>query len=554
MNESHIRRRPEGVLLRTYLTAAGVSPESNAKPLIGVASCSTQVFSEKSLARELATSVRFGIEGSDGLPRWWDTTRSPEMMSWGHADGYSFAWRDQLADLVESWAKQEALEGLVLVGDAPESLIGMAMAAARLNIPAVVVPINSQRWEFSHLPDAATVKKKDFGDPYEMLTEILFGKKKSIQDQDKERFSQCLMAVDNHESNAVYFVLEALGTCLPGLSTASNKIERLKHLAQASGERVVNLVKSGTTFRRILTANAFSNAVHLNAALGGSIDVAVHLMALANEAGVPLSLDFFDKVSRATPQLAHLSGSFEKQTTSLEEFDLAGGVWAVLHALKNAVHPTLTVGGKGAAELAKSTMIRDGRTISESKPLRKQSGIGVLKGSLAPTGALFLLNQVAPELLLVKGTARIFDQEILAAQAVSQGEIKKGTILVVRGQGPKGGPGLKKLRILPALLESRGLSKAIPVLTDGRLPDNPQGLFISCISPEGGVRSPFGVLKDGDEIDIDVVARSISIRLTQTELQIRLVRWQEPQTSNQRGFLARYSRSVSEISEGAILK
>lgn len=552
-NNQDIRRRPEGALFRTYLSAAGIAPESFSKPLIGVATASTQVFSEKSDARDLGNAVVSGIESGGGIAVRWDTVRSPEMMAWGHAEAYTFAWRDQLADLIESWTKQENLEGLVLVGDAPETLVGMVMAASRLNLPAIVVPITSQRWEFLKSAEDAS-KKKGYEDPYDLLSETLFGKKKGQgPTQESELFNKCLLTQDNHSSNAVYLVLEALGLTLPGVSTAQARSTQLKDFAAASGQRIVALVKSALGIRRILNGNAFQNAIRLNAALGGSVDVAVHILALAHEAGAQISLDLFDKISKETPQICNLGGVSEKPHYRMEDLDRAGGVWALMHVLKNQILPNPTVSGRGALELAKGTLNKDPHVIYESRPYKKQSGVGVLKGNLAPNGAVFLLNQVVPELFQAKGPAVIFETEIDAAKALSEGKVKKGSVLVVRGQGPKGGPGLKKLRILPALLESRGLTKFIPVITDGRFTDTPAGLFVSFVSPEGAVKGPLGVLKNGDIIEFDITLKTIFVRLTQTEMQIRLARWQAPESSS-RGFLARYSRLVSEAHEGAVLK
>jgi dihydroxy-acid dehydratase len=304
----------------------------------------------------------------------------------------------------------------------------------------------------------------------------------------------------------------------------------------------------------VLTLNAFSNAIRLNAALGGSVDVAIHLMALAHEAGIQLSLDTFDRIAKETPQICRLGGVGEKEPHYIEDLDRAGGVWAVMHHFKNQILPATTVNGKGALELAKATPVKDSHVINSHRPYAKQSGMGVLKGSLSPKGALFLLNQVQPELKEFFGPVAVYENEVEAAQALSDGKIKKGTALVIRGQGPKGGPGLKKLQIVPALLESKGLNKFIPLITDGRLPDNFSGLFISSVSPEGVTVGPLAVLKDNDNIEINIESRTINVRLTDTELRIRLTRWQSPDTKAKQGFLGRYSRMVSEVHEGAVLK
>ncbi len=547
-----IRQRPEGALLRTYLSAAGVGPEAFEKPLIGVATAATQVFSEKPDAKELGNAAATGVEQNGGIAVRWDTVRSPELMAWGHAESYSFAWRDQLADLIESWARQQALDGLVLIGDAQETLAGMAMAAARLNIPAVIVTAGSKRWEF--LGAEGDNRQRKINDPFQLLTETLYRKQKGAPLPKVESFKDCLLAKDNHAANALDLTLEALGATLPGMATAPAQAAKRHELSFESGARVIALVKTGYTFRRALTLNSFTNAIRLNAALGGSVDVAVHLMAIAHEAGVNLPLDLFDKIARETPQVAHLGGVGDKNPHRIEDLDKAGGVWAVLSGFKDHILPSTTINGKGAMELAKTATVKDTQVIAHRRPHNKQSGIGVLKGNLAPNGAVFLLNQVAKELAVFRGSVAVFESEADATLAVSLGKIKKGTAVVVRGLGARGGPGINKLRMLPALLEIKALNTTIPVITDGRLPDAPAGLFISLVSPEAAVRGALAILRDGDQIEIDVEKRSAIVRLTDTEMQVRLARWQAPAAAGRRGFLERYSRSVSDVHEGAVLK
>ena len=554
---SDIRRRPEGALLRTYLRAAGIAPESIAKPLIGVVTISTQVFSERPLARDLGVSAAKGVELSGGFAVRWDSSRTPDLMTWGHAEGYSFAWRDQLADLLESWSRQEAVDGLVLVGDSAKTLAGMAMAAARLNIPAIIVTTGSSRWVYRQTADGIAGKRA-IADPYDLLSQTLFAKKKTEKgapEPGADLFNECLLGQDNHSSHAMDLALEALGVTLPGMATAAAQSPRRADLAEASGKRAVWLVQNAYPFRRVLTQNAFHNAIRLSAAMGGSVDVAVHLMALAHEAGVTINVDLFDRIARETPQICHMGGAGEKSSHSLEDLERAGGVWAVLNGLKTQVSPTATLSGKGALELAKTNVIRDPQVIAAHRPFAKHSGIGVLYGNIAPKGAMFLLNQVLPLLANFKGPAAVFESEIEAARAINEGGVKKGSALIVRGQGPRGGPGLRKLRVLPALLLSRGWNKTVPLLTDGRLPDTPAGLFVSSASPEAAVAGPLAVLKNGDMIEFDTANRRVGVRLTDLELRIRISRWQAPEVKTaRRGFLERYSRQVSEAHEGAILK
>jgi len=428
----------------------------------------------------------------------------------------------------------------------------MAMAAARLNLPAIMVTSGARRWEVTEATGKPEeFKKKKSADPYDLLSEALFLKKGN---SGTDSFKECILAQDNHASHALDLTLEAMGICLPGVSTAPAQSARRHELAYASGQRVVSLVGTAFTFRRVLSLNAFLNAIRLNAALGGALDISIHLTAIAHEAGVALTVDMFDKIAQETPQLCRLGGVGEKDPHRIEDLDRAGGVWAVLNVLKDVIHPTTTVCGKGALELARTNISRDPHVILSRKPYHKQSGIGVLKGNLAVKGAMFLLNQVIPELSVFRGPVACFNDEIEAAYALSQGKIKKGTALVIRGQGPRGGPGLHLLRVLPALMHEKGLNNVIPLLTDGRLPDSPAGLFVSLMSPESAVQGPLGVLRDGDIIDINIEERHLGVRLTDTDLKVRMARWQSPEPKTQKGFLSRYSRHVSEVHEGAILK
>jgi dihydroxy-acid dehydratase len=551
-NRREIRFRPEGALLRTYLRAAGVAPESIAKPLVGVVTVSSQVFGECPGPKELGDAVVKGVEAAGGMVMRWDTARAPEQMTWGHADSYSFAWRDQLADFIESWFHQHTLDGLVLVGDSHKTLAGMAMVMARLNCPSLIVTAGAAKWVLGH-DDKNAADKKETTAADSFATGFLADKKTAAAALD-EAIRASLEAQSAHAQHATDLMLEALGLTLPGMSTALPGSERQRALAHDSGERVVALIKTGHTARRMLTQNGFNNAVRFNAALGGSVDGAIHLMAIAHEAGVVLGLEHFDKVSTETPHVCRLGGIGLKAPHTLEDLDRAGGVWAVMHALKEKVSPITTVSGKGASELARTSVIKDSRVIMSSKPYAKHSGVGVVRGNLAPRGAIYLLNQAWAGLTVFRGPAMVFESERDAVAAIVEGPFKKGHAIVVRGQGPKGGPGLRKLRILPAVMEHKGLNKTTPLITDGRLPDVPTGLFISAASPEGAVAGPLAILKTGDVIDIDMTKRSMSVRLTEMDMRLRQTRWQPADNKTRKGFIDRYSRSVSDALEGAVLK
>jgi dihydroxy-acid dehydratase len=421
----------------------------------------------------------------------------------------------------------------------------MAMVMARLNCPSLIVTAGAVKW---------VVKSEDKNTPDDSFASGLLTDKKTAAAALDEAIRASLETQSAHSLHATDMMLEALGLTMPGMSTAAPGSDHQRSLAQISGERAVALIQAGHSARRILTTNAFNNAVRFNAALGGSIDSAIHLMAIAHEAGVMLGLEHFDKVSTETPHLCRLGGIGLKAPHTIEDVDRAGGVWAVMNALKEKVSPITTVSGKGASELARTSVVKDGRVILASKPYAKQSGLGILRGNLAPRGAIYILNQAWAGLTMFRGPAMVFESERDAVAAIVEGPFKKGHAIVVRGQGPKGGPGLRKLRILPAVMEHKGLNKTTPLITDGRLPDVPVGLFISAASPEGVVPGPLAILKTGDVIDIDMTKRSMSVRLTEMDMRLRQTRWQPADNKARKGFLERYSRSVSDALEGAVLK
>ena len=294
-----------------------------------------------------------GIDTAGGLAVRWDTQRTPDLVTWGHAEGYSFAWRDQFADFVESWARQEALDGLVLVGDSHKTLAGMAMAAARPNLPAVIVTTGAAAWIYR--PAAAgSRQKKALPDAYELLSARVVRKEKADGRGRRTAFQACRLAQDNHAAHASIWRWRRLGVCLPGMATAAGASRRgATNWRWRPGKRVMALAQSGHAFRSVLTPNAFSNAIRVSAALGGSTDVAVHLMALAHEAGVTLVVGYVRSHRPRNAAGLPLGRRNGKAPHRLDDLDRAGGVWAVMHTLKAAAPAATTLSGKGASELAK---------------------------------------------------------------------------------------------------------------------------------------------------------------------------------------------------------
>jgi dihydroxy-acid dehydratase len=423
------------------------------------------------------------------------------------------------------------------------------MAAARLNIPAVVVtagPMISGRLKGRRLSLV--------NDTFEAIGKY---KKGMIKNDELEALEMCACpgagsCQGMYTANTMACVTEAIGMSLPRCATALAVSADKKRIAFASGQRIVELIKKNITSRKIMTRQAFENAIMVDLALGGSTNTVLHIPAIAHDAGVELPLEAFDILSKKTPHLANMLPGGEH---FLEDLDWAGGIPALLKRLRKNLHNTMTVSGKKIFELADSAEVVDENVIRPtSRPYHKEGGIAILRGNLAPDGAVVKQSAVSPNIMQFEGSAKVFNSEEEGMKAILKGDIRAGDVVVIRYEGPKGGPGMREMLSPTAAIAGMGLSESVALLTDGRFSGGTRGPCIGHISPEAMEGGAIALLKNGDRIKIDIPKRRLDVLLSEKELKERLGKWKPIRPKITKGYLARYARMVSSAGNGAIMQ
>lgn len=465
----------------------------------------------------------------------------------GHAGmRYSLPSRELIADMVETITQAHQLDGLVLLTNCDKITPGMLMAAARLDVPAIVVTAGPMHTGFCGGTRRSLVR-----DTFEAVG--LFQAKKMSADE-LARVELCACPGPGscqglYTANTMACLTEAMGMSLPGCATALAGTAAKKRIAYDSGVIVVSLVNRGITTRAILKANAFYNAIVVDMALGGSSNTVLHLPAIAHEAQLALPLERFDEISRTTPNIAQLEPAGNQY---MEDLDHAGGIPAVLSALKDKLRSSLTVSGKSIIEIARAAQVLDETVIRYRKPYRPEGGIAILRGSLAPEGCVVKQSAVKQHMLKFSGPARVFGSEEAAMQAIVNRKIKKGEVIVIRGEGPRGGPGMREMLSPTSALVGMGMSDEVALVTDGRFSGGTRGPCIGHVSPEAAQGGPIAIVRDGDIIQIDIPKRELNVHLTAAEIKLRLARW-KPEAGNATGYLAKYAKLVGSAAQGAVL-
>ncbi|MCR4287234.1 MAG: dihydroxy-acid dehydratase, partial [Deltaproteobacteria bacterium] len=355
-----------------------------------------------------------------------------------------------------------------------------------------------------------------------------------------------------YTANTLNCLTEAMGMSLPWCGTALAASSEKRRLAFASGERVVGLVKKNITARKILTRRAFENAVRVDVALGGSTNTVLHLLAIANDAGVKLPLELFDEISKTTP---HITSIEPVGGHYMEDLHWAGGIGAVMKRLKGLIKDNPTVSGLRVSKIIESVDYIDDTVIRPlDNPYHKEGGIAVLKGSLAPDGAVVKQSGVSADMMRFEGMARVFDSEEAAMKAILKGVIKKGDCVVIRYEGPKGGPGMREMLAPTATLMGMGLGESVALVTDGRFSGGTRGPCVGHISPEAMEGGPIALVKDGDRILLDIPSRKLDLKVTVGELEKRRSAWRPPEPKIQKGWLSRYARVVTSANTGAVVR
>lgn len=504
------------------------------------------------LLDRIADAAKKGVLMSGGTPIEFPSIAICDGIAMGH-DGMKFplASRELIADSIESMAMGHAFDGLVLIPNCDKIVPGMLMAAARLNIPAVVVSGGAMRAGYSNgeVLDFNSIMEK----------EAVF---KNGGCSEEELEVTALNACPNCGScsglftaNSMNCLTEVLGMGLPYNGTAlSDSGERIR-LAKTAGIQVMEMVRRNIKPRDILTLDAFKNAITVDMAMAGSTNTVLHLPAIAHEAGIKLDLTLFDEISEKTPYLTKLSPSGYHH---IEDLSRAGGIPALMNELTKLDlinMDCMTVTGKTIGEFISHTPVKDPSVIhSIETPYHNKGGLAILRGNLAPDGAVVKESAVAPEMLVHSGPAVVFNSEEEASAGIWGNKIKKGDVIVVRYEGPKGGPGMREMLSPTSSIAGMGLDKDVALLTDGRFSGASRGAAIGHISPEAMSGGLIGLLQDGDIIDIDIPGRKLSVRLTDEEIAARKAKFVQIEPKVKTGYLARYARMVTSANTGAVLE
>ena len=546
---SEVSIGPERAPHRAMFHAMGFTDEQIARPHVGVASSWNEITPCNYHLNHLAKKVKEGVTAAGGTPFEFGTIAVSDAISMGHAGmKASLVSREVIADSVELMAMAERFDGLVTIAGCDKSLPGMLIALARLNIPGVFL------YGGSILPGEYCGKAVTIQDVFEAVGAHARGKM-SLEELTGLEHAACPGAgscAGLYTANTMAAAIEALGMSLPGTASIPALDERRQEASVSSGAAVMNLLAKGIRPLDILTRKAFENAVTIVVATGGSTNAVLHLLAIAHEAGVALSLEDMDKISRRTPYIADLrpGGRFV-----MADLDREGGVTLLMKELLDAklLHgDVLTVTGKTVRENLKRIKPNGkGEVIRPvSSPITATGTLVVLKGNLAPEGAV--LKTAGVKNLRQEGPARVFDCEEDAMQAILKGKVHAGDVVVIRYEGPKGGPGMREMLAVTGAIHGEGLGDKVALLTDGRFSGATHGLMAGHVAPEAAVGGPIAALKEGDWITVDAVKRELSVRLTAKEIQSRLSRWSPPPPRFTSGALAKYAKLVSSASRGAV--
>lgn len=549
MRSKTIKSGIERVPHRALLYATGIPKSEMNKPFIGVATSFTDIIPGHIGMRDLERFIEKGVHTGGGYPFFFGIPGICDGIAMGHKGmHYSLASRELIADMVETIAEAHQFDGLVLLTNCDKITPGMLMSAARLNIPSIVVtagPMLSGHYKGRRLNLTS--------DTFEAVGKYKMG---LIKDDELQVLEMCACpgagsCQGMYTANTMACVTESLGMSLPGCATSPAVLAHKKRIAFESGVKIVELIKKNITPKKIMTEKAFQNAIMVDLALGGSTNTVLHIPAIAHEAGVKLPLDVFDEISRKTPHIANMIPSGQHY---MEDLDYAGGIPAVLNRLKDMLNSNPTVSGKNILEIAEQAYVMDDDVIRPlNKAYHREGGIAILKGNIAPDGAVVKQTAVSKNMMRFEGTAKVFDSEESGMKAILNGDIKAGDVVVIRYEGPKGGPGMREMLSPTSAIAGMGLSESVALITDGRFSGGTRGPCIGHISPEAMEGGPIAIVRDGDRIKIDIPKRKIDVLLSDEEIKKRLSEWKQPEPKIKKGYLARYARLVSSAGSGAIM-
>jgi dihydroxy-acid dehydratase len=535
---------------RALLFAAGISKSELAKPFIGIASSFSDLVPGHMNMRGLERTIENGVYAAGARPFIFGVPAICDGIAMGHSGmRYSLASRELIADEIETMAGAYALDGLVLLTNCDKITPGMLMACARINVPTIIVTAGPM------LTGNYCGRRLDLvRDTFEAVGRYKSGEI-SKEELDELELNACPgpgSCQGLYTANTMSCLTETMGMSLIGCGTSLAVSSKKMRIAFESGKKIVELTLKGIRPRSILNRNAFLNAIMVDMALGGSTNTVLHLTAIAHEAGISLPLEIFDRLSRSTPRICDLRPSGEY---FLEDLEYAGGIPAVLNRLMANLHNNPTVNSISIKEIAKAGKVINTDVIrSVEEPYKNEGGIAVLKGNIAPEGAVVKQGAVSESTMLFTGKAKVFESEEEAMDAILRGKIIKGDVVVIRYEGPGGGPGMREMLSPTSAIVGMGLAEDVALITDGRFSGGTRGPCIGHVSPEAAKGGPIAVIKNNDVIRIDIKKRRVDLALANSEIEKRLSRWKVPKPKVSGGWLSRYSKMVSSASKGAVLE
>jgi dihydroxy-acid dehydratase len=552
MRSDRMKKGIEKAPHRSLFNAVGLLPEELERPIIGIANSASELIPGHIHLNTIASAVKDGVRLAGGTPLAFSTIGICDGIAMNHEGmKYSLGSRELIADSVEVMAKAYPFDGLVLIPNCDKIIPGMMMAALRLNIPALVVsggPMLAGRWKGRAI---------DLISVFEGVGKVAAG---VMEEEELAELEGCACpgagsCAGMFTANSMNCLSEALGIALPGNGTVPAVHAKRLRLAKSAGKAILSLVEKNLVPRDIMTLEAFKNAITVDMAFGGSSNTALHLPAIAHEAGISLPLALFDRIAERTPHICSMSPAGPHHLEDLEE---AGGVYAIMKELSGrglVETGCVTVTGKSVGELIGEAEVLDRGVIrSVDKPYHPRGGLAVLTGSLAPDGAIVKVAGVADSMRRFTGPARVFDSEEETMAAIMEGRVAPGDVIVVRYEGPKGGPGMREMLTPTSVLCGKGLDLDCALITDGRFSGGTRGLCIGHVSPEAAEGGPLGLVREGDRIEIDLDKKAIDLLVGAEEMDKRRKAWKRPAPNIKEGYMARYAAMVTGAASGAVFR
>jgi dihydroxy-acid dehydratase len=550
MRSDLIKKGIERTPHRALLFATGLPKSCIDRPFIGVATSFTDIIPGHISMNELARFIEKGIHSGGGYSFFFGIPGICDGIAMGHKGmKFSLPSRELIADMIECIVEAHQFDGLVLLTNCDKITPGMLMAAARIDIPSIILTAGPM------LAGYYKGKRRNLtSDTFEAVGKF---KKGLLTQEDMETLEMCACPTAGscqgmYTANTMACITEALGMSLPQVAATPAVMSEKRRLAYETGYKIIELVKKQINPRKIMTNEAFYNAIMIDMALGGSTNTVLHIKAIAKEAGIELPLEIFDEISKKTPHIVNIIPSGEHY---MEDLYYAGGIPAVLNRFKDEIFSNFTVSGYDIKEIAKKAEIYDEEVIRPlTKPYHKEGGIAILKGNLAPDGAVVKQTAVSPKMVKFEGVAKCFDSEEDAMKAILDGKIKEGDVVVIRYEGPSGGPGMREMLSPTSAITGMGLNESVALITDGRFSGGTRGPCVGHISPEAAKGGPIAVVKEGDKILIDIPNRKLELLISESELNNRIKNWKPIKKKVESGYLLRYSNLVSSADKGAVME